>query len=77
MQRAREFVQIRYPGEKKHDLEYTRWIGYEDLRGEIRALCGNNGDRVRATRHGNANDPLKTEIPKRVAIGTESIPVND
>lgn len=43
MQRAREFVQIRYPGEKKHDLEYTRWIGYEDLRGEIRALCGNNG----------------------------------
>lgn len=29
---------------------------------------------VRATRLGNANDPLKTEIAKRVAIGTESIP---
>lgn len=38
---------------------------------EIRALCEvNNG----ASGTSNANDPLKTEIPKRVAIGTESIP---
>lgn len=62
--------------------KFHRYVIYEksrsrifemDDRGlrEIRALCEvNNG----ASGTSNANDPLKTEIPKRVAIATESIP---
>lgn len=65
---------ISTPQKKTHDLEYIRdgqdrktCEKYGHYAGTIRVI-------VRATRLGNANDPLKTEIAKRVAIGTESIP---
>lgn len=73
---------VRNLEEKWNGNEFRRYVIYEksrsrifemDDRGlrEIRALCEvNNG----ASGTSNANDPLKTEIPKRVAIATESIP---